>query len=135
MSDQAPTIDLQLPPLLNRGPRRARTLMIRSTASDVCKSLLVACPARVYHQMRQGMMPAILDSFERLCAEAGSSHQAQRLLPEYLRRLRVRAGQPAFHPDGPQQVLEVPAGLFGVRRDAPDNSRAPRVPISLTHSL
>jgi adenosylcobyric acid synthase len=28
------------------------------------------CPARVYHQMRQGMMPAILDSFERLCAEA-----------------------------------------------------------------
>jgi len=28
------------------------------------------CPARVYHQMRQGMMPAILDSFERTCAEA-----------------------------------------------------------------
>ncbi|MBK1703936.1 cobyric acid synthase [Halochromatium glycolicum] len=28
------------------------------------------CPARTYHQMRQGMMPAILDSFERTCAEA-----------------------------------------------------------------
>jgi len=28
------------------------------------------CPARVYHQMRQGLMPAVLDSFERLCAEA-----------------------------------------------------------------
>ncbi len=159
MSDQAPTIDLQLPPLLDHGPRRARTLMIQGTASDVGKSLLVAglcrayrrrglavrpfkaqnmsnnaavtadsdappgsdgeqprgeigraqalqaracgvapsihmnpvllkpqtnigsqvvlrgrslgnCPARVYHQMRQGMMPAILDSFERTCAEA-----------------------------------------------------------------
>jgi len=28
------------------------------------------CPARVYHRMRQGMMPAILDSFHRTCAEA-----------------------------------------------------------------
>jgi adenosylcobyric acid synthase len=28
------------------------------------------CPARVYHEMRQGLMPAVLDSFERLCAEA-----------------------------------------------------------------
>jgi adenosylcobyric acid synthase len=159
MSEQAPTIDLQLPRLREHGPRRARTLMIQGTASDVGKSLLVAglcraytrrglavrpfkaqnmsnnaavtadsdappgadgetpggeigraqalqaracgvppsihmnpvllkpqtnvgsqvvlrgralgnCPARVYHQMRQGMMPAILDSFERVCAEA-----------------------------------------------------------------
>jgi adenosylcobyric acid synthase len=159
MSEQAPTIDLQLPPLREHGPRRARTLMIQGTASDVGKSLLVAglcraytrrglavrpfkaqnmsnnaavtadsdappdadgetpggeigraqalqaracgvppsihmnpvllkpqtnvgsqvvlrgralgnCPARVYHQMRQGMTPAILDSFERVCAEA-----------------------------------------------------------------
>ncbi len=28
------------------------------------------CPARIYHRMRHHMMPAILDSFERLCAEA-----------------------------------------------------------------
>jgi len=28
------------------------------------------CPARVYHQMRQRLMPAVLDSFERLCGEA-----------------------------------------------------------------
>ncbi len=159
MPDTPPSLDLQLPPLADHGPRRARTLMIQGTASDVGKSLLVAglcraytrrglvvrpfkaqnmsnnaavtedtdappgadgerprgeigraqalqaracgappsihmnpvllkpqtnigsqvvlrgralgnCPARVYHQMRQGMMPAILDSFERLCAEA-----------------------------------------------------------------
>ncbi|MGD9299331.1 MAG: AAA family ATPase, partial [Thiohalocapsa sp.] len=159
MPESPPRIDLQLPPLGDHGPRRARTLMIQGTASDVGKSLLVAglcrayakrglkvrpfkaqnmsnnaavtedtdappgpdgerprgeigraqalqaracgvppsihmnpvllkpqtnigsqvvlrgralgnCPARVYHQMRQGMMPAILDSFERLCAEA-----------------------------------------------------------------
>jgi adenosylcobyric acid synthase len=155
----APAITLDLPPLANHGPRRARTLMIQGTASDVGKSLLVAglcraytrrglvvrpfkaqnmsnnaavtqdsdappgpdgerprgeigraqalqaracgvapsihmnpvllkpqtnigsqvvlrgrvlgnCPARVYHEMRQGLMPAVLDSFERLCAEA-----------------------------------------------------------------
>lgn len=53
----------------------------------------------------------------------GSHHQAQRLLPEYLRRLRIRRAQPAFHPDGPQRVLELPAGLFGVCRVAPDNSQ------------
>ena len=159
MSDTAPKIDLQLPPLRKHGPRRARCLMIQGTASDVGKSLVVAglcrayarrgltvrpfkaqnmsnnaavtadsdapigpdgeqprgeigraqalqaracgvapsihmnpvllkpqtnvgsqvvlrgrslgnCPARVYHEMRQGMMPAILDSFERICAEA-----------------------------------------------------------------
>jgi adenosylcobyric acid synthase len=28
------------------------------------------CPARTYHEMRHGLMPAVLDSFERLCAEA-----------------------------------------------------------------
>ncbi|MEA1052504.1 sugar phosphorylase [Lamprobacter modestohalophilus] len=53
----------------------------------------------------------------------GSSHQAQRLLPEYLRRLRIRRSQAAFHPEGPQRVLELPAGLFGVCRVAPDNSQ------------
>ncbi|MFP4495249.1 MAG: sugar phosphorylase [Halochromatium sp.] len=52
--------------------------------------------------------------------DASSTHQARRLLPEYLRRLRIRQAQPAFHPDGAQQVLELPAGLFGVRRLAPD---------------
>ncbi|MFP4077033.1 MAG: sugar phosphorylase, partial [Halochromatium sp.] len=52
--------------------------------------------------------------------DTSSTHQARRLLPEYLRRLRIRQAQPAFHPDGAQQVLELPAGLFGVRRLAPD---------------
>ena len=159
MPETAPAIPLDLPPMKQHGPRRARTLMIQGTASDVGKSLLVAglcraytrrglqvrpfkaqnmsnnaavtadtdarpgpdseppfgeigraqalqaracgvapsihmnpvllkpqtnvgsqvvlrgralgnCAARVYHQMRQGMMPAILDSFERVCADA-----------------------------------------------------------------
>ncbi len=64
-----------------------------------------------------------LPELETLVGE-NSTHQARRLLPEYLRRLRIRARQSAFHPDGPQQVLELPAGLFGVRRDAPDNSQS-----------
>lgn len=159
MPDSTPTIKIDLPPMQDSGPRRARTLMIQGTASDVGKSMLVAglcraysrrglvvrpfkaqnmsnnaavttdtdaapgpdgeqprgeigraqalqaracgvapsihmnpvllkpqtnvgsqvvlrgrslgnCPARVYHEMRQGLMPAVLDSFERLCAEA-----------------------------------------------------------------
>ncbi|WP_462320859.1 sugar phosphorylase [Halochromatium sp.] len=53
-----------------------------------------------------------------------SSHQARRLLPEYLRRLRIRAAQSAFHPDGRQRVLELPAGLFGVHRLAPDKRQS-----------
>ncbi|MGB5835121.1 MAG: sugar phosphorylase [Thiohalocapsa sp.] len=51
-----------------------------------------------------------------------SAHQARRVLPEYLRRLNLRRAQPAFHPDASQQVLDLPAGLFGVRRDAIDGS-------------
>jgi glycosidase len=49
-----------------------------------------------------------------------STHQASRVLPEYLRRLHLRRARPAFHPDAPQRVLDLPAGLFGVRRDALD---------------
>jgi glycosidase len=51
---------------------------------------------------------------------AESTHQASRVLPEYLRRLHLRRARPAFHPDAPQRVLDLPAGLFGVRRDALD---------------
>lgn len=158
-SEQVPSIKLDLPPLGQHGPRRARALMFQGTASDVGKSMLVAglcrayarrglivrpfkaqnmsnnaavtedtdapldsagqrprgeigraqalqalacgvapsihmnpvllkpqtnigsqvvlrgrvlgnCPARVYHRMRQGLMPAVLDSFEYLCAAA-----------------------------------------------------------------
>jgi len=35
---------------------------------------------------------------------------------EYLRRLRLRQGLPAFHPEAPQRVLELAEGLFGVER-------------------
>ncbi|WP_295879414.1 sugar phosphorylase [uncultured Thiohalocapsa sp.] len=55
---------------------------------------------------------------DRMLGET-SGHQAALVLPEYLRRLHVRAAQPAFHPDAAQQVLELPKGLFGVRRDDP----------------
>jgi sucrose phosphorylase len=54
---------------------------------------------------------------------AESSHQAAQVLPEYLRRLRIRRQQPAFHPSGGQRVLSLPAGLFGVCRQAPDESQ------------
>jgi glycosidase len=54
---------------------------------------------------------------------ADSDHQAALMLPEYLRRLELRRMQPAFHPDAPQTVLDLPQGLFGIRRDAADGTR------------
>lgn len=53
---------------------------------------------------------------------AAGGHQASRVLPEYLRRLRMRGLLSAFHPDASQRVLDLPAGLFGVRRDALDGA-------------
>jgi sucrose phosphorylase len=50
-------------------------------------------------------------------------HQAHEVFPELLRRLRIRREQRAFHPDGPQRVLDLPQGLFGVQRRAPDDSQ------------
>jgi sucrose phosphorylase len=52
-----------------------------------------------------------------------SGHQAARVLPEYLRRLHLRRAEPAFHPEAAQQVLKLPKGLFGVRRDALEGGR------------
>ncbi|MEA3412969.1 MAG: sugar phosphorylase [Pseudomonadota bacterium] len=45
-----------------------------------------------------------------------------RVYHEYSRLLALRAQHPAFHPDGPQRVLELEEGLFGVERVAPDGS-------------
>jgi sucrose phosphorylase len=41
---------------------------------------------------------------------------------EYLRILRIRRSHSAFHPDGPQRVLDLGSRLFGIRRTAPDGS-------------
>jgi sucrose phosphorylase len=50
-----------------------------------------------------------------------STHTA-RVFSEYDKRLRLRAAHPAFHPDGPQTVLDLEDGLFGLLRRAPDDS-------------
>ncbi len=38
------------------------------------------------------------------------------VFPEYVRRLRIRRGIKAFHPDAPQRVLEMPDGIFALER-------------------
>ncbi len=48
---------------------------------------------------------------------------ANRILPELVRLLRLRALQPAFHPDGGQQVLPLPPQFFGFWRWAPDRNQ------------
>jgi sucrose phosphorylase len=62
------------------------------------------------------------------------SNPASRILPEYVRRLRIRAGRPAFHPDGAQEVLRLRQGLFGLKRTAPDGSEAVLILANLTVS-
>jgi sucrose phosphorylase len=39
---------------------------------------------------------------------------------EYVRRLQIRRGIKAFHPDAPQQILDLPDGLFGLQRTSLD---------------
>jgi len=51
-----------------------------------------------------------------------ASTPAARVFQAYLRLLTLRAAHPAFHPDGPQRVLPLDRGLFGVERVAPDGS-------------
>lgn len=60
------------------------------------------------------------------------TNPASRIFPEYVRRLEIRRWHPAFHPDGPQQVLRLPVGLFGVKRTAPDGSEELWVVANLT---
>jgi sucrose phosphorylase len=45
------------------------------------------------------------------------------IFPEYVRLLKVRKGIKAFHPDGPQSVLSLPDGLFGVERSSVDGKQ------------
>ncbi len=45
------------------------------------------------------------------------------VFPEYARRLRIRRGIRAFHPDAPQRVLEMPAGIFALERVSVDGAQ------------
>ncbi len=45
------------------------------------------------------------------------------VFPEYIRRLRIRRGIKAFHPDAPQRVLEMPEGIFGLERVSLDGGQ------------
>ncbi|MBT3058065.1 MAG: sugar phosphorylase [gamma proteobacterium symbiont of Ctena orbiculata] len=42
------------------------------------------------------------------------------VFPEYIRRLRLRRGIRAFHPEAPQQLLDLQDGVFGLERNSPD---------------
>jgi glycosidase len=42
------------------------------------------------------------------------------VFPEYIRRLRIRRGIKAFHPDAPQRVVDMPQGIFAVERTSLD---------------
>ena len=48
---------------------------------------------------------------------------AGQVFPEYIRRLRIRRGIKAFHPDAPQRVLEMPDGIFALERISLDGEQ------------
>ena len=48
---------------------------------------------------------------------------AGQVFPEYIRRLRIRRGIKAFHPDAPQRVLDMPAGIFALERTSLDGAQ------------
>ncbi len=57
---------------------------------------------------------------ERLLASPDSD--TARVFRDYVRVLKIRRDHPAFHPDGPQELLLLGYHIFGVARDAPDGS-------------
>ncbi|MCB1734180.1 MAG: DUF3459 domain-containing protein [Gammaproteobacteria bacterium] len=57
---------------------------------------------------------------EHLIRDRGS--ETGQVFAELTRILRLRAQHPAFHPDGPQRVLDLDHQLFGLERRAPDDS-------------
>ncbi|MBW9259536.1 MAG: sugar phosphorylase [Candidatus Thiodiazotropha sp. (ex. Lucinisca nassula)] len=48
---------------------------------------------------------------------------AGQVFPEYIRRLRIRGGIKAFHPDAPQRVLDMPDGILGLERTSLDGEQ------------
>ncbi|MCU7811421.1 MAG: alpha-amylase, partial [Candidatus Thiodiazotropha sp. (ex Notomyrtea botanica)] len=48
---------------------------------------------------------------------------AGQVFPEYIRRLRVRQGVKAFHPDAAQRVLDMPSGIFALERVSLDEEQ------------
>lgn len=61
-----------------------------------------------------------------------SVQPASRVLAEYRRLLGIRREQAAFHPNVPQRALDLPPGLFGIERTAPDASERILVLANLT---
>lgn len=54
---------------------------------------------------------------------ANPDTETGRVFAAYVHLLRLRRQQRAFHPDAPQCVLELGAGLFGFTRTAPDGNQ------------
>lgn len=48
---------------------------------------------------------------------------AGQVFPEYIRRLRIRRGIKAFHPDAPQRVLDMPPGILALERTSLDGAQ------------
>ena len=59
---------------------------------------------------------------ELLASLADPSSVAHQVFQRYLHLIRVRAGEPAFHPNGAMQVLDLGPALFAHVRTTPDGS-------------
>lgn len=65
--------------------------------------------------------------FDRAALEAELQDPSTRRYQVFRRlrdRIRVRTGDPAFHPNGPQRILPTAPGVFAFTRTAPDGSHS-----------
>ncbi|RMG30062.1 MAG: DUF3459 domain-containing protein [Gammaproteobacteria bacterium] len=70
------------------------------------------------------------DVLERLLDDDASHHAC--VFREMLHLLRIRRDQPAFHPDTPQEVLDVPTTCFALRRESRPGGQVIDVVANLT---
>ncbi len=65
------------------------------------------------------------EKFDRAALEAAleaPDSRRHRVFNAYRQLLKARRAHPAFHPNGPQQILDLGPGLFALTRSAPDGS-------------
>ena len=129
--------------LAERGQGRVDQQVARFLCSQTTTLGLQGIPAVYFHSLTatpnhqagvvNGQARAInrrrwqLDELDTLLDDTNTA--TSRVFREYIRRLKLRSGQAAFHPDAAQRVVELGEGLFSVVR-TPTTTAGPLLAVS-----